>query len=427
MKKSVCAGILCLGVFAPGAFAADVVIKGNLSESLEGNDNYFLSNQPSGTTFKSISALHLDVLARTLGTSYLLSSNVSYYNYFGDGAVAANPKSGVPIYETFRFDHTTALAKYNFIASYSRQDVASAQLRESGVVSSSSSSSGSINTFKAIGGATHDLSRVDSFTWSTQATKTTFVDAPTQTPFNDYGASVAWNHALGPTTTLFSSVNFDWFDADDVSKSQRLFWQLMTGVKSQVTHRLTVNASAGWAFANAWSAAAGAPVPIGLPPPVFIQPGASNSWIALADANYQLLKTTSLSVYAAHLIAPTSFGQLQKTEKVGFIVTHDINFWSRLALSANFTRTGSGETSSDFFSAGIAYSYRLARDWNTRISYFYRQRFDDTGSPHANAVTLSLNYDFNPLGNPAALDPVDAERKLVRQQRAIGEVFPAFQ
>ena len=76
------------------------------------SDNYFLQNTPLGTTFKSLSTVNLDVLARTPGWRYLLSSNVSYYNYFGDGADATNPTSGTPINETFRVDHATDFARY---------------------------------------------------------------------------------------------------------------------------------------------------------------------------------------------------------------------------------------------------------------------------------------------------------------------------
>ena len=100
-------------------------------------------------------------------------------------------------------------------------------------------------------------------------------------------------------------------------------------------------------------------------------------------------------------------------------------------MSANFAHTESNTFfttgPADFFSAQIAYSYWLARDWRTRLSYTYRQRHDDTGTATSNTVLLSLNYDFNLLGNPTALDPVDAERAALRQQRAVGEVFPTFQ
>ena len=373
-----------------------------------------------GTTFKSLSTVNLDVLARTPGWRYLLSSNVSYYNYFGPGADATNPTSGTPINETFRVDHATDFARYFAAATYTRADVAATQLRESGVATEK----GSINTFRAVGGGTHDLNRIDSFSWSVQANRTTFDNDPGATPFTDLGATVAWTRLLDPRTSWTTSVNFDWLDADDIGKSQRLFWQIMTGVKSQLTRRLTVSASVGAAFANAYQTA---PVPV-FAAPTFIQTGAANSMVALGSLNYLLLKNTSVTLSAAHLIVPTSFGQLQKTTTAGATLVHNINYWSNVAVSANFAHTESNTFfttgPADFFSAQIAYSYWLARDWRTRLSYTYRQRHDDTGTATSNTVLLSLNYDFNLLGNPTALDAVDLETSGAQAAKGGGRGVP---
>jgi hypothetical protein len=247
-------------------------------------------------------------------------------------------------------------------------------------------------------------------------------------PFTDVGATLAWNRLLDPRMTWTTSVTFDWLDANDIGSSQRLFWQIMTGVKSQLTRQLTVLANVGVGFANAWQ---NNPVPLGTP--TFIQSGAANSVIASAIVNYQLLRTTALTVSAAHLIAPTSFGQLQEITTAGFTVSHDINFWSNVTLGAYYAHTDSGTNNliaaggADFFSAQVAYSYRLSRDWRTRVSYTFRERHDNTGTATSNTGLLSIVYDFNLMGNPAALDPVEVQRRLIRQQTAIGQVFPTFQ
>jgi hypothetical protein len=412
---------LCLGAFASGTFAADVNIKGSLGETLEGSDNYFLSSSPVGTTFKSLTALHLDVLARTPGWRYLLSSNVSYYNYFGSGADETNPRHGFPINETFRVDHATDVARYFGTVSWDRADRASTQLRESGVVTSG----GSINTVRGAGGVTYDLNRIDSIAWSGQVSRTTF-SGSTQTPYSDYATSLTWIRLLDPRTTMTTSLSVDWFDADDFVKSQRLFWQIMTGVRSQLTRRLTVTASAGIGLANGWNNGLIAPTS----GTTFLT-GAASSWQALASVNYQLLKTTSIFVSGAHLIVPTSEGQLQKTTTAAFGIGHDINALSRISFFANYAHTGRGSnllsTDADFYSAGIAYSYQFARDWNSRISYTYRFRDDGVSTAQSSTVLLSLVYNFNLLGKPSVFDPVEAERARIRQQRAIGEVFPTFQ
>src|SRR5262249_35675007 len=142
-------------------------------------------------------------LARTPGWRYLLTSNVSYYNYFGDGADATSPKNGVPINETFRVDHTTDLSRYFFFANYTRADVAATQLRETGFTTNN----GTINAFRASAGGTHDINRIDAISWSVLANRTTFDNALQQTPFTDIATSVAWTHLLDPNTTWTTSVN----------------------------------------------------------------------------------------------------------------------------------------------------------------------------------------------------------------------------
>ena len=421
MKRSVCIAMLCLGALAPGAFAADVNIKGSIGETLEGSDNYFLSNSPLGTTFKSLTALHLDVLARTPGWRYLLSNNVSYYNYFGDGADQTSPKSGFPINETFRVDHTTDLARYFGTVSWTRADVASTQLRESGVVTNS----GTIDTLRAGGGVTYDINRIDSIAWTGQFSHTSYTDS-TSTPYNDYATSLAWIRLLDPRTTWTTTLSFDWFDSSNIVSSQRLFWQIMTGVRSQLTRRLTVTASAGVAFVNGWNNG----LAVALPATNTFQTGAATSWQAQGTLNYQLLKTTNLLVYGGHLIVPTSDGHLQKTTTAGFGITHDVNAWSKVFFAANYAHTAANTnlltSNADFFSATVGYSYELARDWHSRIAYTYRLRDDNTGTAQSSTVLLSLFYNFNLLGHPSVFDPVDQERALIRQQRAVGEVFPTF-
>ena len=150
MKRLACIASLCLGVFASGAFAADVAIRGYLRETLEVSDNYFLQNTPLGTTFKSLSAVNLDVLARTPGWRYLLSSNVSYYNYFGSGC-RCDKSDERSTRSTRCFESNTRPTSPSIFLP--RPTLAptlqSTQLTQTGFVTGN----GSINTFRAIGGA----------------------------------------------------------------------------------------------------------------------------------------------------------------------------------------------------------------------------------------------------------------------------------
>lgn len=421
MKRSVLVASLCLSALASGAFAADVSIKGRLNETVEGSDNYFLENTPSGTTFKSLSAVNLDVLARTPTTRYLLDTNFSYYKYFGPGAADTQLTSGTPANATFSIDHTTELAKYNLAASWHRTDIATTQLAESGTVSAH----GTQNTYNVKGGVTRDLSRTDSITWSAQASTASFTGGSNETPYVDVTTTAAWNHTLSPTTTLTNSVMFDWFKQDNDANSQRLFWQFMSGLKSQLTHRLTFTASVGEIFVNAYQEG----VPLSAIPAnntaFQIQPGAAHGFVWNAGLTYQLLKDTKLSLDAAKTIAPTTLGQLQQSETVGLTVSHDINHVSDLSFSTHFAHTGSTtESPADFFSASVNYGYKLTREWHTNLSYTYRQRNDDTGTARSNTILVSLTRDFTLMGNPTAIDEAEKERAEMRKQQTVGHVFP---
>lgn len=434
MNKVAILAIIGVSVCASGARAADVSAKGNVTETLEASNNYFLLNAPSGATLKSLTAGTLDVLALTPSTSYLLNTNLSYYKYFGPGAVDTEPTWGTPASATFTVNHATKLDLFNFAASWTRADTQTTQLAQTGVASGH----GSINTFAVNGGVTHDLGRIDSISWTAQASKVEFTD-PAQFPYIDVVTTVAWNHDVSPTTKLNNFVSFDWFSEDDPNQSQRLFWKFMTGLDSKLSPRLTFTGHVGWGFVNSYQTAnVQSIIPIGLPgvTPFVPQVGAANSILADATLSYQLFKTTKVSLTAAQAVFPTTFGQLQKSDTVGFNLTHDINQRSNLSFSANFAfipaTTGnsafSGQSGdSDFFSASINYGYRLTREWRTNLSYTFHERIDDTGIARSSTVLFSLSRDFTLLGNPTAINQAEKERAKARQQQNVGYVFPGAQ
>ena len=421
------------GVCAAGVRAAEISIKGNANETLEASDNYFLTNTPSGSTYKSTTAGTLDILAQTLTTSYLLDTNFSYYKFFGPGAVDSEPTWGTPASATFTINHVTPLDLFNIGASWTRSDAQTTQFAQTGTATAH----GSINTFSANAGITHDLGRINSVTWSTQASKTEYTD-PTQFPSIDVVSTAAWKHNLTSTTTLNNFVSFDWFADDDPNQTQRLFWKLMTGLDSKLTPLLTFSGHVGIGFVNAYQTAGMQTViPMGLPgvSPFVPQVGAANSILADATLTYQLLKTTRLSLTAAQAVAPTSFGQIQKSDTIGLTLAHDINQRSNVSFSANFVfvpatqgnSAFSGQSGdSDFFSASVDYGYQLTREWRTHLSYTFRERNDDTGIARSSTILFALSRDFTLLGKPDAINAAQAERAKERAQQSIGYVFPGF-
>jgi hypothetical protein len=424
-----------LGALASGAFAAAVSIKGNVNETADASNNYFMSKSPTGATAKSLTGLNLDFLAQTPTTRYLLDTNYSYYKYFGPGAADTSLTWGTPASARFSVDHIDKLTKYNLAASWNRADAVATQLAQSGVATLR----GTIDTYNVSGNVTRDLSRIDTVSLSAQGATVSYSD-PTQTPYVDFTTTAAWNHTLSQTTTLTNSVNFDWFDEDNPAKSQRLLWKLTSGLDTRLSARLTVNGHVGVAFVNSYQngVAPLTPTPLALPGPAPFQPqvGAGNGVFADVGLNYDLLKSTTVSLTAAQALVPLLTGQIQKTDTVEMSLNYKINYFSNLSFSTQFSylppSSSAGALSSnqsspsDFFSASVNYGYQLAREWRTNVSYTYRQRNDDTGLVRSSAVLFTLSRDFTLLGNPAAINQAEAERARQRAQNSVGYVFPGL-
>ena len=429
MKTPVLMTSLCLGVLASGAFAADVSIKGNLSETVDASNNYFLNNNPSGYTARSSTAGRLDILARTPTTQYLLDANYSYYKYFGPGAADT---SSLGARRRARPSASTIQPSWPNII-LQRRGPASTPLRRYWQQSGVSSGHGSTNTYSVNGGVTRDLGRNDSISWTTNASTASFTD-PTQSPYDDVTTMASWNHNLSQTTTLLNSVSFDWFSEDNSVKSQRLFWKFMTGLQSKLSSRLTFTGHVGLAFVNSYQNGGAQPIiPTGSFQP---QVGAGNGWLGDVALSYQLLKNTNVSLTAAQAISPLLTGQMQLSDTVGLSLNHKINTASNLTFSTQFSYLpatsnssfASNQTSaSDFLSASVAYGYQLTREWRTNLSYTYRQRNDDTGLARSSTILFALSRDFTVMGNPTAIDKAEEERARERAQQSVGEVFPGFQ
>ena len=71
VKILVIVAVMAIGILTTGAYAADVAIKGSVTETLEGSDNYFLATKPSGATGKTNTAGILNFYTGTPDTRIL--------------------------------------------------------------------------------------------------------------------------------------------------------------------------------------------------------------------------------------------------------------------------------------------------------------------------------------------------------------------
>jgi hypothetical protein len=439
VKRSVVATLLSLNAFASGAFAAEVSIKGSANETLTASDNLFFVHPSPGWAGQTLSSVNLDFLAATPTTRYDLNTDFSYYRYFGTGAQDANPKYFTPADAKFSIDHTTPLTKYNVFASWQHSDLATTVLQQTGTFAGS----GTVDTYNAGGSIKRQLGARDFITWSAQVSTASFTD-PTQIPYDDWTSKIAWNHTVAPATTLITSLNFDWLMMDNAADSQRLFWNPMFGVQSQLTKRLFVYADLGYGFVNGYQHGAQSTSTTGVP--IFggsvstlpgFQPivGSTSNWLADLNLNYQLSKDTTAALTATRAITPTIQGQLLGIETIGASLSHRINSVSNVQAFVQFSHTkqavsqgGVDSSVTDSFTAAATYGYDLSREWHTNVTYSYTQ----SGQIQANTFILSLRRDFNVYGKPPVGEQKTqselAQQNLTRAQQVVPTValIPAY-
>jgi hypothetical protein len=246
----------------------------------------------------------------------------------------------------------------------------------------------------------------------------------TQSPYRDVTTVGTWNHTINPTTALTTSASLDWFDADDSVNSQRLFWQIVTALRTQLSQRLSFNGSIGGGFSNTYQN--GTALVANPASPTQFQSGTTSSVQAYVGLTYRLLKTTTVSLTGGQSIVPTTYGPIQKISTVGLALNYNINDLSSISFSTQFAHNEFAGISSDLFSAQIAYGYHLTRELSANLSYTYRQRNDTTGFANSSLVLLGLNYDFTLLGNPAKHDEREAERERARLRQRAVQAFPGL-
>ena len=277
-----------------------------------------------------------------------------------------------------------------------------------------------------IGGVTHDFDRADSISLSGQASRVSFTQSD-QASYTDFTTTGAWTHSFDPRTTLNTSVTLDWFTADDAAKSERLLWQIMTGLRSQLSGRLTFQGAVGVVLANSFQRAT---APATSTTAISLQSGATDGVLANLGFTYQLFRGTTVSITAGESLVPTTLGPLQKITTLGSTLNYDVNHSSSIWIGTQFAHIANDAFvggASDSASAQIGYGYKLAREWRANMSYTYRVRNDVNGSAQSSTVLVGLVYDFTLMGNPTAFNAAEAARARARAQQAVWQAFPNFQ
>jgi hypothetical protein len=98
-------------------------------------------------------------------------------------------------------------------------------------------------------------------------------------------------------------------------------------------------------------------------------------------------------------VTPTILGDLQKSNAIQGGVTHQVNSHSSVSFTSQYSQLSgaAGAGTSDFFTAGVSYSYNFTKELRGAASYTFITRNDNTGTARSNTILLSLSRDFTAL------------------------------
>jgi hypothetical protein len=392
--------LLCLGASASGAWAVDLVLKSQVEQSVEFNDNRDLAPKSKGDTYAFLSSLMFDAVARTPTTKFAATVDLSYRSFAGPGAdqLIDAPNGGLRA----SMETKQKLTTYTLAGSYARRDASTLQIEDTGFATVH----GHVDTYVAEGGLRRDLSPQESIGVMTRLTSIQFssLSASSRAPDSlDVTTTADWTRQIDVLTRVNSSLQFEYQSLNNASGTTNLIWRPFAGFQKRLTKQLTIKGTAGASIVTTSQDNATLIPPATTPLPS----GTRFGWLADLLLVYKL-KMQEYSFFVSHNVAPSALGDLQERSTVSLSARQDINPLSAIAVSATYshitvppgsnsilidqtTVTGSAV---DVYTAGFDYSYKLARDWTAGLSYKFSHRHTDTATANSNAVVLSVKHDM---------------------------------
>jgi len=398
---------VALGIIATDASGSDLTISGRTSETIELNDNYGLSTNPSGV-LGSYSAGNFTALYRTPTTRFTLNGDIVYRKYFGSDTTLGSFSETTRDVVSFRVDHDgKALGDRDFFSvSRTRQDAAIAQRNDLGF---SSGLNGDLIIYNIGAGGARRLTDKDVVSASVNYVNTTYSpSSDSTTPYSSYSGSAGWSHSTTRTIDLNVAGNVALSKYDNAANTQVISSRATGGVTIRLSNRLQVSGNAGIGIIKTDQDVAG---PVAIVPAVtdpfntpFFTPAPAISGTVMApvwDAslNYQLLKNTGITFTASEAFTTGTLGDISNRRNFNLGLSHTVNSKSSISANITMSETGApaGGFATTFYTGSLSYSYRLAREWFVTATYAYRQiqsTSSQTGSASSNSLLFVLSKDF---------------------------------
>ncbi len=418
MKRTIAAGVVCLGLCPVGAHAVDWSASSTLSETVGANTNQFLSPTPIGTTFQSFSSLTANATARTAWSTFMFDGDISYRKYWEGlqaGTQSESITGGVKLHYEDRgkpIDQTqnSPIDKTYFDVVWRTQSTAFALLGELGLVSQAR---GFIDRATASGGIDRSITNSDFVSLTARSTYTSYDPGGGGTPFTDTDFSGQWRHRVSSVASLLALSEFEVLDFDDAFNSRLMMLKESGGIDATLSSVLSFHGTAGIALTQAEGAING---------PTAQTTGPSNSgWTAgfITDLllTYKMYQDTTIRLSATQNISPSLVGSLFERTTVGGSVTKQVNSRESLTFAADVNRQLASGSTTDYASVSAGYHYNLTREWSASLNYRFLHRFAIAGTPtsvivgtpvvpttgaadsHSVMATLSRHANILPDGN----------------------------
>jgi hypothetical protein len=385
------AALICSCLSSAAAFAADWSATSTQSETVEFNDNQFLSSKPLGATFNSFSTITANATARTTPTSFFaFDGNFSYRKYWGGlaaGQFSEYLNGGIKLHyeEKGKVRGDRAYLE----ASWNTQSTAFALLGELGIVTRAT---GVLDRTTAVGGIDRWITANDFLSLSARGTYTNFDPGGGGTPFTDTSTNVVWRHNLNSTTALTASSDAEYLNFDNAFNSRLTMLRENIGMQTSFSPLLSFVGTAGVALVKTENGIPGLSLGTNS---VSTDADWTPGFITNMVLTYKMFADTMVTLAGLQIISPSLLGTLIQTTTLRAGLTHTVNSHTTLSFATDVNRQTYFGTTTKYFSASMAYNYTLTREWSARLSYRFLHRFESSGTLSTPALTTPV---VNPFG-----------------------------
>jgi hypothetical protein len=372
-----------------GAWAVDWSINSTLSESVEFNDNLYLRSMLAGGAFGSYSTISTNATARTPDSEFDFSGSINYRKYFGPGAEGAPSES---LAGTMRGHYETKEeinGDKNYLdVSWNRQNTSFALLGELGVTTPVN---GDIERTTIGGGIVRSLTNLDTLNLSAHSSFNTFDPAASGTAFTDTTANATWRHKVSSIASLNVSSDVDYLDYSNATSTstntREALFRETAGVDLTLSPLLSFRGNAGIVYVVANGTGSSSILPFSTGSVASTSGSASGSgYVANLMLTYKMLKNTTLTLSAVRTIAPSVVGSLTQTSTLHAGLSQVVDSRSSLSFGSDISQLSFSGTTTELFSASVAYSYMLTHEWSAQLSYRYLHRLASAGTASSAAT-----------------------------------------